>query len=117
MRKLKRLFNVVGADDLVPKRLAQGAIIVERFVDDVPAVDFSLVTADDRVDVVLHPRQQSIAVEEIALVVVKNPGRNLAVPDEIVSHDEHVVLLTKGDVLVRQVEIDICRVGDGCAPT
>src|SRR5208282_4625019 len=51
-----------------------------------------------------HARQQSVARKEIALVIVKNPGRNLVVPDQIVTHDKHVVLLAKGDILIGKIE-------------
>src|SRR5580698_8944408 len=59
MRELKGFFDVIGTDDLVPLRLAQRAIFVQRLVDYVPTLNFSLVTADNRVDMVLHAREKS----------------------------------------------------------
>src|SRR3984885_11067591 len=85
VRELKGLFNVIGADDFVPLRLAQRAIFVERFVDYIPALNPALVAADDCVDMIFHAREKGVAVEKIAFVVVKDPVWNLIVPDQIVT--------------------------------
>ena len=101
--------DVVVADNFVPEGLAQGAIFVEGFVDDIPALDATFVAADDGADVVAHTGQERVAVEEIAFIVVKDPGGNLAVPDQIVADDEHVVLFAEGDVLVGNGEVVLIR--------
>ena len=117
VRILEGLLDVVGADDLVPERLTQRAVFVEGFVDHVPALDLALVAADDGEDMVLHAGEQGVAGEQIALVVVKHPGRNLAVPNQVVAHDEHVVLLAEGDVLVGETEVVLVGLGMNDSPT
>ena len=67
-------------------------------------------------DVVAHARQQCVAGEEIALVVVKNPRGHLVMPDQVVAHDEHVVLLAEGDVLVGEREVVLVRLGMDALP-
>jgi hypothetical protein len=109
VRVLEGFGNVVGADDLVPERRSQGAVFVEGFVDDVPTLDAALITANDGMDVVAHAGEQRVPGEEVSLVVMEDPGRGLAVPNEIVTDDEHVVLLAEGDVLVGEVEVVLVR--------
>ena len=117
VRVLEGFGDVVGADDFVPEGLAQGAVFVEGFVDDVPGLDAAFVAADDGVDVVAHAGEKGVAGEEIAFVVVEDPGGDLAMPDQIMADDEHVVLLAEGDVLVGDGEVVFVRAGDGRSPT
>ena len=70
--KLIGLVDVVVADDFEPLRLAASCRRgIDRFVDDVPAVDPALVAADHGVDVLSHPRQQRLAVERLAVVILR----------------------------------------------
>jgi hypothetical protein len=56
--ELEGPLNVVLADLQQPWRLAQRAVLVQRLVDDLPAGHPAAVTADHRLDVRLHARQQ-----------------------------------------------------------
>ena len=55
---------------------------LRRFVDHVPAADAALVAADDGADVILHALEQCVAGERLAFVVLEDPPRRLAVPDQ-----------------------------------
>ena len=48
--------------DLEPRRLAQRAVFLQRFVDDVPPVDAAAIAACDRLDVLAHAGQQRCPV-------------------------------------------------------
>ena len=56
-------------------------------------------------DVFLHALKQCIAGEWRALFVLEDPLRNLAVPDQVMAHDEHLVLLAEGHVPVGRIEV------------
>ena len=73
MGEFERLGDVVVADAVVPRRLAQRAILVDRLVDDVPAMDLSLVATDNGVNVVAHPREQRLAIGRLAIGALKHP--------------------------------------------
>src|SRR5450759_5926647 len=98
MGKLERLCDIVLPDDLQPRRLPQRAVFFERFVDHVPAVDASLISADDRTDVVVHTLQEGIPAERIAFLILENPLWSLVVPDQSMTNDVHVILLAEGNV-------------------
>ncbi len=97
--------QIVLADDVQPLRLAQRAVFIESFVDHVPAADLAFVAGDDGGDVFLHARQERVAGERRALVVLEDPVGDLAVPYQVVADDEHLVLLAEGNVLVGRSEI------------
>ena len=80
---------------VIPRRTAQRAVFVERFVHDVPALDAALVAADHREDVVAHPREQRIPRQRLARRVLEHPARHLAVPHQRVADDEHPVALRR----------------------
>ena len=98
--------DVVLADDVQPGRFPQGAVLIDRFVDDVPAGDAALVAADDGPDVILHAGEQGFAGEGLARFVFKDPLRGLAVPDERVADHLHLILLAEGDELVGGLEVE-----------
>src|SRR5580658_11332865 len=104
MRELERFQQKVFTDDLEPGRLTHGAVLVQRFVDNVPAADLTLVAANYRPDVLLHPVEQSFASERVALFVLKDPARRLAMPNQTVADDEHLVLFSEGDVAIGGAE-------------
>ena len=69
--------DVVLADDFEPQGLAQRAV-----VDHIPALNFPFVATYNAIDVVAQPREQSVAGEEIALVVAEpSPEPGCARPD------------------------------------
>ena len=105
MGKLISLDQVILANDFQPARLAQGPVVIHRFIDNIPAFDLSLVAPDDGENVFAHALQESVAVHGIALVILENPAWRLIVPDQIVADDEHVVLPSKLDVTVGWPEI------------
>ena len=82
------------------------AVLVQRFVDDVPTANPSLVPSHYGVDVVAHALQQGFAGERLALVVLENPARRLAMPDQAVADDEHPVLLAERDVTIGRREVE-----------
>ena len=96
---------IVLADNVQPLRFAQRAVLIESFVDHVPAADFAFIARDHGGDVFLHARQQCVAGERRAFVVLEDPAGHLAVPYQVVAHDEHLVLLAEGHVLVGGSEI------------
>lgn len=73
--------------------LPVGAVLVEGLVDHVPASACALPAASDVLDVVLDDGDQRLVVETAA----RNPGGQLAVPDQGVAVDLLVVLLCKGN--------------------
>ena len=66
--------NVTSQTDFV-------AVEVGGFVDDIPAIDDVLVTADHRVDVVAHALEHKLPAGGLAFIL-KDPVRTLVVPDE-----------------------------------
>ena len=71
VRILESLLNKVVADNLVPLRLAHGAVFVQRFIDNVPSVDPPFVPSNHRTDVIMHAFEQSIAGEWLAVSIPK----------------------------------------------
>src|SRR5207237_1394963 len=55
--KLKCPFDVVGADDFHPRRLAHCPVFIKRFVHHVPAVNPPFISAHHGMDMVAHPLQ------------------------------------------------------------
>ncbi len=107
--ELKRLGNVIIADDAQPLRLAQGAVFVQSLVDHVPDLDAALIAADDSVNVIPHPFQQRVARERFAAGVAENPPGRLAVPDQRVADDRHVVGFAERNIPIAGVEIKRVR--------
>jgi hypothetical protein len=105
VRKLKCLDEIIVTNNFQPGRLAQSSIFVQRFVDDVPALDASFVSADHSVNVFAHAIKQRFATNRIPLIVGKDPMGRLTVPNQSVAHDKHVMLLAEDDVRVRCSEI------------
>ncbi len=88
--------------------MAQGAVFVQRLIDHVPAADAALITPHHGLYVIVHALEQTLAIQGRTFVILEDPLRNLAVPNQRVSHDEHVVLLAECYIAVRRVEgIDI----------
>ncbi len=109
MRVFKRFCNVIVPDDFEPLRLAHRAIFIQRLVHHVPAVDFPLVAADHRRDVVVHALQQGVAIHRFAILIFKNPARRLIVPDQRVPNNPHAMLLSKRHVFVPRRKIIFVR--------
>ena len=104
MRELECLGHVVVADADLPQRLAHGSVLVDRFVDDVPAVDLAFVASDDRADVIAHAREQRVAIGGLAVRTLKDPGARLRMPDEIVPDHLHVTVEAELDIAIGRVE-------------
>lgn len=81
--------KVVLADDVVEDGLAEGAIIVEGLVHNVPGVALALPLGEDLGDVVNHHGGESL----LSPVTELDPFGELAVPDEGVAAEKLVVLL------------------------
>ena len=89
---LKRLDDVVFSDNLHPKRLTESSVLIQRFVHDIPTVDFSFVAAHHCLYVVVKALEQGIAGERISLFILEYPAGRLRMPAEIVADDEHMIL-------------------------
>ena len=61
---------------------------------------------------VVQAGKQGIAAQKIAFVVVKHPLRNLAVPNQVMPVDEHVVLEAEGNVLIGKIKVVLVRLRD-----
>ena len=105
MGVLEGFYQIVLADNVQPLRFAQRAVLIESFVDNVPAADFAFVARDHGGDVFLHALKECVAGEWRAFFVLEDPAGHLAVPYQVVAHDEHLVLLPEGHVLVGGSEI------------
>ena len=104
VRELEGLGDVVVADADLPRRLAHRPVFVDRFVDDVPAVDLAFVAPDHGADVIAHAREQRVAIGGLAVGALKHPGARLRMPDEIVPDHLHVAIDAELDVSIRRVE-------------
>ncbi len=93
------------ADDPQPLTASQRAVFVESFIYHVPPLDAAFVAADNGRDVVFHASQEGITRQGISRIVAKNPRWNLAVPNEAMADDDHLVLLTKGHVSVGRLPV------------
>jgi hypothetical protein len=96
--------HVVVADADLPRRLAHRPVLVDRFVDNVPAVDSALVASDNSADVIAHAREQRIAIGGFAVSALKHPRAGLRMPDEIVPDHLHVPVEAELDVAIGRVE-------------
>ena len=103
-RELERLGDVVVADADLPRRLAQRPVLVDRFVDDIPAVDLAFVAPDDGANVIAHAREQRVAIGGLAVRALEDPGSRLGMPDERVPDDLHAAVDTELDVAIRRFE-------------
>ena len=98
--ELERVQQVVGPDGLEPRRVAKilrggrrrVAAVVDRLVDNVPALDLALVAADQRVDMVAHPAER-----DVARCVLEKPRIGLRVPHQRVADRRDGILLTEAD--------------------
>jgi hypothetical protein len=79
--------------------------IVQRFIHHIPALNAPFVAPYNRLDVIAHAGQQRLAREQIPLVVVKYPGGDLIMPNQVVANDKHLVFLAEGNVLVRNSKV------------
>jgi hypothetical protein len=86
-------------------------IVIQCLVHHVPAIDPTFVPADHRHDVIAHPLEQGVAVQGRALLVLKNPLRNLVVPHQAMAVDEQVVLLAKRYIVVGLRKVVRIRLG------
>jgi hypothetical protein len=102
--ELERLGDVVVADAVAPRRLAQRAVLVDRLVDDVPTVDLAFVASDDCVDVVAHARHERLAIGGRAVRSLKDPRRRLLMPDERMSDHLHLAIEAELHVAVLCLE-------------
>src|ERR1051325_1914845 len=109
--KLIGLDEKILAQDPVPTRVAQVAIIIDCFIDDVPSADFALVTSNDFGDVLVQSFEQSLPGNRFTLAIFKDPFRCLIVPDQCVTDNEHIVVLTKGDITIGGFEVVGIRPG------
>jgi len=96
--------------------LAEGAVIIQRLVYDVPAVNFSTVPAHDRENMFVHAGEQRGAVNGIAVIVLKNPGGGLLVPDQVVADDGQVIGQAKIDVTIGEGEIELIALRMDASP-
>ena len=85
--------------------MSHRAILIYRFVDDVPAFDSSLVTADNRRNVIAQSSQKRLAIQRLSFFIFKHPTWRLVVPDQRVPDDEHVVLFAKLNKAIRTGEV------------
>ena len=94
--------NEVLAENAAEDAVAEGAVLGEDLVDDVPVEDLALVARDHCGDVVLDDLGQGVAV-----VDVLHPLRELGVPDEGVAADLLAVGLGEVDngICVREVKL------------
>jgi hypothetical protein len=104
VRELERLGDVVVADADLPRRLAHRAVLIDGFVDDVPAANLAFVATDDRADVIAHPGEQRVAIRRLAVRALEDPCSRLGMPDEIVPDDLHVALDAELHVTVGRLE-------------
>ena len=103
-RELERLGDVVVADAHLPWRLAQRPVLVDRLVDDVPAVNPAFVAPHHCPNVIAHPREQRVAVGGLALRALEDPCSRLRMPDERMPHDLHATVGTELNEAIRRLE-------------
>lgn len=81
-------------------------MVLNRWMRAHPGVDLALVTACNRLDVVLNDLSKSIAV-----VDVFNPLGQLRVPEQSVTSDLEAVLLGKVDDLIGASKVELATLG------
>ncbi len=101
VRKVERMPQVVVADDLVPIAVAHGAVLVPCLVDDVICIKKILVTEalkliEGALDQGFHAGEHFLTVHKAlrhVKILVEDPIRRLAVPDQgVTAHGKVVVL-------------------------
>src|SRR3954467_3957693 len=109
MRKFKSFNEIIFTNDFQPKGLPQRAILVQRFIDDVPSANAPLVMAHNGMDMVAHALQKNIPTREFAIFVVEHPLRRLVMPNKGMPHDEHAVGLAERHIAVSGCKIVCLR--------
>jgi len=104
--------DVANADVVVEDIGTVGTIIVERLVDDIPAVYLTLIMTCDIGDVVRHGSSQRGVVP----VAVSDPRRELTVPDEVVRTEDLSVGLGKVEDGITTGEAETVLAGLGGVP-
>lgn len=89
------------AQNVVPDAGSEASVLIEDLVANIPGIDLALVTAEQRVDVVLHDRGQGCLVADR-----RNPARQLRVPDGGVAADELVIVRGKLHRLISRCEAE-----------
>ena len=105
MRELEGLYQIILANNTQPGRFTQGTVFINHLIYHVPAFDAATVTAHNGGYMFVHAGQQHCAREGLAVFTCKDPGRRLAVPDQRVADDEHLVGFPKSHVAVRIFKI------------
>jgi hypothetical protein len=105
----ERLLDVIVADDRPPRRPPQRAVILERFVDDVPSQDAAPIAAYHRGDVMPHPFQQELSRSGFAVSILEHHGRRLLVPYQRMADDRQPVPRPHLDEAVRLAEVELAR--------
>ena len=102
----------IGIADLILKDVAAArAIVVERFIDNIPVPDLALVVAHFSSDMVAHRCQESGARGDAA-----DPTCELAMPDKGMTTDLHIVSLGVGDNRITRSEVESTLSWFGCLP-
>src|SRR5438552_256325 len=114
--KPERRGEVVLSQNREPGGASQRAVVVERLVHDVPALDPAAVAPHHGVDVVAQAGEQRVPADGVAPGVLEHPARRLLVPDQVMPHDEHPVPLAERDVAVGGGEVVAPATGMHRAP-
>ncbi len=114
--ELERLCREFFAQRFVPGRLPPVAVVFEGFVDHVPSLHASAVTAHDGLDVRPHSRKKQLRIEGRATRTFENPTGCLLMPDQHVADYEQTVPGSEGDVSVRSRELEAIGFRVDCVP-
>ncbi|MNG02938.1 hypothetical protein D3C84_859910 [compost metagenome] len=109
MRIFERFLNILFACDLIPQAVTHAVRLrlVDHFVRYVPGIDLAFVAANDRIDMILQAGVQHFFRYKVVVRVTENPIRRLAVPDERMTANLHVMVLRELDNRIRSIEMEL----------
>ena len=75
--KLKCQFDEILTDNLVERRAAERAVILDSFVDHIPTMYATFITTHEGGDMLAHTLYENLTAHLLARIVGKEPGRSL----------------------------------------
>ena len=73
-------FDELLTQDVIVRRLAERAIVIDGFVDHIPTLDLSMEMAYNSHDVLAHALLQQVAASCVAIFIQEHPFGRLLMP-------------------------------------
>ena len=95
--ELERHLDIIGADNAVELRRTQLTVVEKCLIHNVPALDFAFVARHHSGNVLLHTADKFLFCNLLAQIVLKEPVRQLRVPNKAMARNSLTVALRQLD--------------------